>query len=73
MNALRKFRAAIAEGDIGAAFVLLHRLPDQVKPSARAELARLRGDEKAARRFARPKGEGGRNAPPGVRLKSRTG
>ena len=73
MKALLKFRAAIAEGDIDGAFVLLHRLPDQVKHSARAELARLRGNEQAARRFARPKGEGGRNAPPGVTLKSRTG
>ena len=71
MQALRAFQEAVAAGDVDAAAVAMHRLPDVAKPAARAELARLRGESDHVARFSRPRDDE-RGAPSGVALRSRT-
>ena len=70
---LLEFRAAIESGDLDGAAILLHKIPDPVKPAGRAELARLRGEAERLARFAPSRDAGGRSAPQGVALRSRTG
>ena len=72
MQNLRAFQEAVAAGDLDAAAVAMHRLPDIAKPAARAELARLRGEGDHVTRFVRPRDDA-RGAPSGVALRSRTG
>ena len=72
MRALSDFQEAAASGDLDAAAVAMHRLPDIAKPAARAELARLRNEFGSVARFDGSKAEG-RGAPDGVHLRSRTG